>query len=73
MAQAEDVLAMAERHVRQFEATVARQAVLAAELEAGGHSVEAERAKAVLVTFVTSLDLAREHLRIERQARGLEP
>lgn len=70
---AEDPLAMAERHVREFEANVARQRVILDEMIREDHPTEAEQAKAALATYEDSLRLAHEHLRMEREARGLEP
>jgi hypothetical protein len=52
----------AERHVRQAENLVARQAEIIAELERDGHPASALRARTVLATLCHSLALAREHL-----------
>ena len=70
----EDPLTQAERHVRDGERRVASIAGVADKLgEAPKHGLEAARAKKVLSTLQRSLELAREHLRMERQERGLEP
>ena len=69
-----DPLTQAECHVRDGERRVAIVARLADKL--GGapeHSLEAARARKVLATLRHSLELARTHLHLERQERGLEP
>ncbi|MFP5512267.1 MAG: hypothetical protein ACLGJC_04210 [Alphaproteobacteria bacterium] len=67
----EDPLAMAERHVREGEARVARQAALVEHMVAV--NLDPTDARAVLEELKTTLALACEHLRWERQVRGLEP
>lgn len=73
MSQSEDDLAQAERHVREGEGHVAHMLAIIKELEADHHPGAAERARKVLATLQRSLELARGHLRIEREARGIEP
>ncbi|MFT8243967.1 hypothetical protein [Roseomonas sp. BN140053] len=66
----ESPLAMAGRHVVEAEARVRRQAQIVAELERDGHPDAAIVAPTVLATLETTLDLMREHLRIEREAHS---
>ena len=73
MDEPEDPLAQAERHVREGEEHVARQAAIIDELDRDNHPAAAARARKVLQTLRESLELARGHLRLERQARGLPP
>lgn len=68
MTQAESPLEQAERHVREGEARVARQAALVERLTALGF--DPGNARTVLAQLLTTLALAREHLRIERAAHG---
>jgi len=66
----EDLLAMAERHVREGEARILRQERIIAEMERDNHP-EAERmGRVVFVQFKRSLDLAREHLESLRRKAG---
>jgi hypothetical protein len=69
MAPPEDSLAMAERQVLEGEKYVARQVVIFDELVRDGHEHAAAVAKMVLETLQTRLDLAREHLHLERTRR----
>lgn len=73
--QPEDALARAARHVAEGEARVARQAAIVAEMERDNHLQAAAQARQVLATpqETLTLELWREHLRLERAARGLEP
>jgi hypothetical protein len=73
LSQPEDALVRAERHVRQAEEHVAHQAAILEELVRNGHQRAVPRAREVLATLQRSLELAREHLRLEREARGLGP
>jgi hypothetical protein len=73
MSQSEDHLAQAERHVREGEKHVAHLLAIIEQLEADGHPRAAERARTILATLRRSLELARNHLRIEREARGIGP
>lgn len=73
MSQSGDRLAQAERHVREGEKHVAHLLVILGQLEADGHPAAAERARTVLATLRRSLELARDHLRVEREARGTGP
>ena len=68
----EDVLAMAERHVREGEQRVARQVALIEEMDRDNQPDAAVRARVVLETLQVTLALMREHLRVERKARGLD-
>ena len=70
---AEDALARAERHVRDAERHVAHLIVIIGELDSDQHPRAAALARQVLATLRQSLELAPEHLRRERQERGLEP
>jgi hypothetical protein len=66
----EDALARAERHVREAERHVAHLAAIVDELDRHNHPEAAERAKKVLATLRRSLELSRDHLRLERLGRG---
>jgi hypothetical protein len=68
MANSAELIAIAERHVREGEAHVANQRAIAARLERDGHRVAADMARQVLATLEHSLDLARMHLETERAA-----
>lgn len=68
MSPPEDPRALAERHVREGEARVARQLVLIEELERDNHPEAAAVARAVLATLQTTLGLMRDHLRTEQGA-----
>lgn len=60
----ESNLAMALRHVREAEEKVAHQESIVRELQSHGHdTAQAER---LLLNFREILDLAREHLALER-------
>ena len=71
MGRSEDALTQAERHVREAEGRVAHLRAIIEELDRDGHPEAAARARAVLATLRRSLELARERLRLEREARGL--
>jgi len=73
MSPPEDRLTQAERHVREGEGRVAHLVAILAELEADNHPLAADQARQVLATIRRSLELARDHLRIEREARGIGP
>ncbi|MBL6081669.1 hypothetical protein JMJ56_27140 [Belnapia sp. T18] len=62
----EDPIATAERHVGIGEALVARQLAVIDELDRDNHLEAAARGRKLLVALQRSLDLAREHLRVER-------
>jgi len=62
----ESPLQQAERHVRQAEATIARQERIIAELEQDGHREQAELARQLLQTMQSVLMVAREHADFER-------
>jgi len=65
----EDLLTMAQRHVREGEARVARQEVLIAKLTQEGHHAAATRGTEVLKQMRWSLELSRRHLafKLEQQ------
>ena len=73
MDQAENVLAIAEHHVQELEERIARQTALVEKLEGAGDQDMAKRARDVLATFETCLELARDHLRFERDTHGTKP
>ncbi|WP_149539370.1 hypothetical protein [Siccirubricoccus phaeus] len=73
MDQPEDALAQSERHVREAEGHVAHQLRVIAELDRDNHPRAAALAREVLGTLQRSLELAREHLRLEQEARDLGP
>lgn len=61
-------LEMAERHVVEGEARVARQREILAEIVEHNHPEAAERARALLAAMEHSLRLGREHLdRLRRE------
>lgn len=60
------LLEMAERHVREADARVARQIELIAELERDQHFEAARRGRELLATLTDTLNIARRHLQIER-------
>jgi hypothetical protein len=71
---AEDPLAQAERHVLEGEERVAKQIELVARMKADGDSERLIVAgETLLATLQRTVELAREHLAIERQARGILP
>ena len=70
MAPYEDARTQAERHVRQGEACVARQAVIVAALDRSGAPAMADLASQLLETFATSLAIARQHVRDAGRERG---
>ncbi|WP_424139109.1 hypothetical protein [Roseomonas chloroacetimidivorans] len=63
----ETPLEIAERHVRDGEARMERQAEIVVQLIRGGHAEAAELANDLLQLMGKSLALAREHLRLERE------
>ena len=67
----EDLFALAQRHVREGEARVARQEEIVASLRRDGHMAAAMRGEAVLVQMRRALELGRRHLafEIEKQSR----
>ncbi|CAH2603573.1 conserved protein of unknown function [Rhodovastum atsumiense] len=67
---AEEHLAQAVRHVREGEQRIARQMMIVDTLEKDDHPKAAEQAKQVLDVLRRSLELAREHLRIEQDMHG---
>ena len=67
----EDRLAQADRHVRENERRIAKQAALVERLETDGHAVAAMRARKLLATFRSMNAVARNHLRLEREKHGL--
>jgi hypothetical protein len=64
--QAEARIAIAQRHVQDCEARVAKQATRVAELERDGPSAAVVVGQELLAVLEQTLDLAREHLRIEQ-------
>ena len=73
MESAEDPVAMAERHVREGEARIARQERIIAEMARDDHP-EAERmGRVVLQQFQRTLELMREHLEALRLASRQPP
>ena len=72
MIRLEDPLAEAERLVREAEERVTGKRALSDRLEQDGHPELAVSARAVLAVYERTLELLREHLHLERQARGLE-
>jgi hypothetical protein len=71
MVQAEDPLIQAERHVREGEARVARQAALVARLLA--RRLDPTEAELILQRLRTSLWLSREHLHRLLRATSIKP
>jgi len=61
MEEQETTLEMAERHVHEMTARVARQRELLAEMIRDNHPRAAQMAQVVLDTMITTLDLAIEH------------
>lgn len=70
MSGGEDVLAMAERHVREGEARISRQEEIIAEMDRDNHPHAAEMGRKLLATYREFLRLSREHLEAERAARS---
>ena len=70
MGQSEDVLAIADRHVREFEVRVARQIALVEQMDRDKQLREAAMAREVLVVFQQTLELARAHRSIECEIYG---
>jgi hypothetical protein len=68
MSQPESVLVEAERHVREAEERVARQATFIEKLERDGHARASEEARKLLASFEQTLDVQRQHLAVEREA-----
>jgi hypothetical protein len=67
----EDLLALAQRHVVEGEARVARQQEILATLRGHGHAAAAMRGEAVLVQMRIALDLGRRHLAFEIEKQSL--
>lgn len=66
----EDLLTMAQRHVREGEARIARQEALIAKLTQEGHHAAATRGREVLKQMHWSLELGRRHLAFELAQRS---
>lgn len=62
----ETALAMAERHVREAEARIARQAEIIAEMERDNHPEAAAVGRGVLATFQNTLEALRDHFSLVR-------
>ena len=73
MSEPEDDLAMAERHVREGELEVARVVDLLDRVERIGDEKLVAAIRETLAIFRRQLASSREHLRVERAARGLNP
>ena len=75
MTRPEHLLSRAERHVRESEERVARQAAIVEKLSKTDHEWAAETARIGLATMETSLELARDRLRAVRARAdgGLPP
>jgi hypothetical protein len=72
MSQFEDAIAQSERHVRESEERIARQAALVEKLERTSQERAAEEARKLLASFEKTLEVAREHLAIERKMHRKE-
>jgi hypothetical protein len=70
VSQSEDHLARVEHYVREGEKYIAQQLILLERLARSGRAREAAEAKALLMTLRQNLRLARDHLRLAREARG---
>jgi hypothetical protein len=70
MACLNDALARAERHVREAEVHVAHQVAIIGILDRDFRPKTATLAREVLTALQRTLEHAREHLRVEREARG---
>ena len=70
MVNPETMVALAQRHVTEAEARIARQRELIQELERDGHKSMAGRAQKVLSVLEESLRLARIHLQLEIEHYG---
>ena len=69
--QPETLLEMARRHVAEGEARCAQQIEILAQAEADGDSATTvNAARTTLETLQRTLDLMREHLRIEEERAG---
>ncbi|HET8995242.1 MAG TPA: hypothetical protein VFN42_01105 [Acetobacteraceae bacterium] len=73
MPSSEGPLSQAARHVMEAEQRVARQSRLLHELERDGHSRLATEARKVLQTLQRTLELSRNHLRLEQEYAGKRP
>ncbi len=73
MSRPDALLTQAERHVREGEERVARQAAIIEKLNRAGRGWAAEMAKETLATFATSLETARDHVRTEREQAACRP
>lgn len=69
----EDPLSQATRHVVEAEERVARQSRLLYELERDGHSRLAMEARKILQTLQRTLELSRNHLRLEQEYAAKPP
>ena len=67
MTDARQHLIVAERHVRQIEAHIARQHEIVAEMERDHHPMTAEVARKVLDTLLQTLDTAKQHVELLKE------
>jgi hypothetical protein len=72
MTPCEDAVARAERHVREAEERVARQAALVEALAGTGDERASAEARRLLANFEGTLAVARQHLAVERKMRSKE-
>jgi hypothetical protein len=68
--QNEDPIAQSERHIREGTERVARHKARIEKMERDGHSQAAIEARKVPATMERTLELAHEHLRIERKSHS---
>ena len=68
----ESPLAMTARHVMEGEERVARQQAVVERMLKAGYQRQAAEAVKLLETMRTTLSLARDHLRRERESHGDE-
>ena len=73
MESAEDPVAMAERHVREGEARIARQERIIEEMARDDHPQAEQMGMVVLQQFRRTLELMREHLAALRLGSRLPP
>ncbi len=66
----QDHLAIAQQHVIEAEEHVARQRELLTELQRNSHPKAAKLAQVILENLEKSLELAREHLKLEQEHAG---
>lgn len=57
---------MAERHIREGEALIARQLAVVEELDRDNHPEAAAKGRVLLATLLQTIGLMREHLRLEQ-------